>query len=194
MAQSTKKRSTRPTAGKLRGEISDAAVLEATGKTPSRWFAILDRSGARTMTHTEIARTLNERHGVSGWWSQMVTVAYERRRGLRSVNQRRGGTFYVSVSRTLGAPVSEVYRAWEDARRRASWLGRPITVRTASRNKSMRITWDDDSSVHVYFVAKGPAKSQIAVQHEKLTSAAHVARAKTYWAKTLEKLRGRVEA
>ena len=35
------------------------------------------------MSHKEIAEYLNEKRGVPGWWSQMVTVTYEQERGLR---------------------------------------------------------------------------------------------------------------
>ncbi|HYM80451.1 MAG TPA: SRPBCC domain-containing protein [Candidatus Limnocylindria bacterium] len=195
MAKTTKKTAASRSQAKRTGEISDEAVRKATGKTQSQWFAILDKSGARQMSHTEIARHLYEKHEVSGWWSQMVTVAYERKRGLRRVNQRPGGLFYASVSRTLAAPLSDLFEAWKNPRQRSTWLKRAITVRTATPNKSMRITWSDGkSSVEVYFLAKGAGKSQVTVQHEKLPSEAHIARTKTFWAKTLEKLKSKLEA
>jgi hypothetical protein len=34
-----------------------------------------------------------------------------------------------------------------------------LTVRTAVRDKSMRITWPDKTSVELYFVGKGARKS-----------------------------------
>jgi hypothetical protein len=60
--------------------VSDAAIQKSTGKTWDEWFPILDAWGAREKTHTEIARYVSEEHGVPGWWSQSVTVAYEPRR------------------------------------------------------------------------------------------------------------------
>jgi hypothetical protein len=35
------------------------------------------------MPHKQIAEYLYEKHGLSGWWSQVVTVVYEQERGLR---------------------------------------------------------------------------------------------------------------
>src|SRR6185503_14156858 len=123
--------------------------------------------GALSMSHTEIARRVHEDYGVSGWWSQSVTVAYERIRGLREIGQRLGsGTFDANKSKTFAAPVSRLYRAFAHKATRERWLpGVPIKIRTSIRNKSMRITWLDGTSVHVYFTVKGPRKSQLAVQH-----------------------------
>ena len=53
----------------------------------------------------------------------------------------------------------------------------------------MRITWPDETSVVVGFTAMGAAKSQIAVQHEKLTDKAAVLRAKEFWAERFDALK-----
>ena len=43
-----------------------------------------------------------------------------------------------------------------------------MTVRKATLDKSIRVTWNDGrSSVEVYFWIKGTDKSQVAVQHSK---------------------------
>ena len=54
----------------------------------------------------------------------------------------------------------------------------------------MRVTWPDETSVVVGFTAMGAAKSQIAVQHEKLTDKAAVLRAKEFWAGRFDALKG----
>ena len=63
--------------------MSDAAVKAKTGKDWAGWFGALDKAGAANLNHPQIARLLHEKHGVAGWWSQMVTVEYELARGLR---------------------------------------------------------------------------------------------------------------
>jgi len=69
-----------------------------------------------------------------------------------------------------------------------------MVVRKATANKSMRVTWADGATnVDVNFWAKGPAKSQVAVQHEKLAGVADVARRKKYWAAALSKLQAVLE-
>jgi hypothetical protein len=54
----------------------------------------------------------------------------------------------------------------------------------------MRLAWPDGTSVVVGFVAKGPAKSIAAIQHEKLATRAAADAAKRAWAERLDRLAG----
>src|SRR5829696_9174556 len=101
---------------------SDAVILANTGKRWDEWFAVLDRWGAVEQPHTEIARWVNQEHGVDGWWAQGVTVAYEQARGLRVPGQRRGGHFEVNASKTVAVPVERLYEAFADPALRERWL------------------------------------------------------------------------
>ena len=95
------------------------------------------------MPHKEIAALLNERHGVPGWWSQMVTVGYEQARGLRQKHQTTEG-YQASASKSFAVPVSKLYAAWADPKARAKWLGKPdIAVSKATPGKSLRGVWKD---------------------------------------------------
>ena len=173
---------------KLAGR-SDAIIKERTGCTWERWVKALDYAQAYTWTHREIAQHVHEKYNVPGWWAQTVTVGYERIKGLRAVGQRRDGSFEANKSRTFSVPLVRLYRAFHDARTRAQWLpGVDLTVRTATRGKSMRITWPDRTSVAVGFSGRGQGKSQVAVQHEKLADRAAQLRMKQYWAERLDAL------
>jgi uncharacterized protein YndB with AHSA1/START domain len=168
---------------------SDAVLEARTGCTWERWVSALDRVQAYTWSHREIAAHVREKYEIPGWWAQGVTVGYERIKGLRAVGQRRDGSFEATKSRTFAVPLVRLYRAFHDARSRARWLpGVKLTVRAATRGKSMRITWPDRTSVAVAFTSKGPAKSQVAVQHGKLADRAAAARMKQYWAERLDAL------
>ena len=168
---------------------SDAILKEKTGCTWERWVKALDYAQAYTWTHREIAKYVHEKYKVPGWWAQTVTVGYERIKGLRAVGQRRDGSFEANKSRTFAVPLVRLYRAFHDARARAQWLpGVELTVRTATRGKSMRITWPDRTSVVVGFASRGAGKSQVAVQHEKLADRAAAARMKQYWAERFDAL------
>lgn len=171
--------------------IRDESVREKTGKGWQQWFAILDEAGAASKPHKEIAAWLHDNHAISGWWSQMVTVAYERERGLREVHQKCEGDFEVSVSRTMGVELATLYQAWSQARQRKRWLGDPdFEVRKATRDKSMRITWVDGTThVDVHFYGKGDTKSQVTVQHRKLMAASDVDVKRAYWAEQLGRLK-----
>lgn len=66
------------------GGMSDEAVRKRTGRTWTEWVEVLDAADAVRWPHAKIARHLYEDHEIPGWWAQMVTVGYERIRGLRS--------------------------------------------------------------------------------------------------------------
>jgi hypothetical protein len=173
--------------------VSDAAVLAKTGRTWAQWLTILDRAKAGQLTHREIAVLLREKFAVGAWWCQMVTVGYERARGRRAVNETAQG-FRAYASRTIAAPISAVYNAWMTAEARAPWLpGQRFTIRTAARNKSLRITWPDGANVEVGLTAKGPRRTIVAVQHGTLAGAAAVRGAKAFWAARLDALRTLLE-
>jgi hypothetical protein len=174
---------------------SDAVLEARTGCTWERWVRALDRVQAYTWSHREIAAHVREKYQIPGWWAQGVTVGYERIKGLRAAGQRRDGSFAATKSRTFSVPLVRLYRAFHDARTRARWLpGVRLTVRAATRGKSMRITWPDRTSVAVGFTSKGPAKSAVAVQHEKLADRAAAARVKQYWAERLDDLQALLAA
>ena len=170
--------------------MSDAAVQAKTGKDWKQWFAVLDKAGARKMSHQEIVKYLHEHEGVGPWWQQMVTVSYEQARGLRDLHQKPAG-YEISVSRTINAPVAKLFRAFTVAKSRDSWLQEEgLTIRGSIPNKSVRITWSDQkTSVVVAFVSKGDNKTQVVAQHSKLPNAKASQKMKNFWGDALDRLR-----
>src|SRR6185295_1348374 len=149
--------------------MSDAAVKSKTGKTWKEWFAILDKAGAKKMTHQEIVKFLNSEQGIGPWWQQMVTATYEQKIGRRAEHQKPDG-YEISVSRTISAPVSKLYSAFGNQKTRAKWLQEEgLVQRTAIENKSMRVSWNDKQTIlAISFLAKSDDKTQVVVQHSKL--------------------------
>ncbi|MFN2513596.1 MAG: DUF4287 domain-containing protein [Pyrinomonadaceae bacterium] len=184
-----------PTTTKATGpRMSDEAVKAKTGKNWNQWFTILDKAGAKEMSHQEIVKFLNSKHEVGPWWQQMVTVTYEQARGLRDKHEKPGG-YQISVSRTLNVPLANLYKAVANEKSRSSWLPEDgLVLRKATANKSIRVTWKDGkTSLEISFYAKGDGKSQIVAQHSKLPDAKAAAKMKTYWSKALDRLREAVE-
>jgi hypothetical protein len=171
---------------KQTARISDDAVQSKTGRTWNEWFGILDAAGARELGHQEIVAVLG-RHEVGPWWQQMVTVHYEQARGMREKHQTASG-FTANASRTLAIPVDRLFEAWSDEAFRRRWLPAEMTIRKATPDKSLRISWGDGTNVDVGFFPKGEAKSQVAVEHAKLPDAEAVTRAKAYWKQALGRL------
>jgi uncharacterized protein YndB with AHSA1/START domain len=170
--------------------IGDGALKAKTGKNWDEWFKILDRAGASKMNHTAIATYLYDRRGCPGWWCQMVAAGYEQARGLREKYQTPRGGYEISVSRTMSAPATALFKAWRDGEARERWLPQQaLTIRKATPNKSLRITWADRrTSLDVYFYPKGLHKTQVNVQHRKLPDGAAATRMKRFWAVALGRL------
>ena len=169
--------------------MSDAALKNKTGRTWAEWVGILDQWDAAKKPHRDIAEHVSSL-GVPGWWTQTVTVGYERIRGLREKGQRRtSGLYEASKSRTFNVPVKKLFAAFANARTRSRWLPDvKLEVRTATAPKTMRLTWEDDTLVQLYFVPKGAAKSVVTVQHGKLPSKAAAVTMKEFWHERLTAL------
>jgi hypothetical protein len=176
--------------GALAG-MSDLKLKAKTGCTWERWVHALDHYGAEQMAHRDIVALVSKKYKVDSWWSQTVTVGYERIKGLRTRGQRRDGTYEASKSRTFNVPVTRLFDAWADAGARRRWLdGAKVKVRTATAPKSMRLDWDDRSIIAVGFTAKGRSKSSVAVQHTKLPDRQTADQVKQYWSDKLDALGG----
>lgn len=169
-----------------RAGTSDETIKEKTGCTWERWVYALDRKGAETMSHREIAALVSSKYKIGGWWSQAVTVGYERIKGLRARGQRRDGSYEANKSRTFNVPVATLFAAWADESVRRRWLdGAPSKVRTATAPKSMRLDWGDGGIIAVGFMSKGAAKSAVALAHTKLPDKETAERFKQYWSERL---------
>lgn len=168
--------------------MRDDAVAAKTGRTWAQWLEVLDAAGAAAMTHTEIATLVHTKFEQTGWWSQMVTVGYERLRGRRQKNQTTSG-FAVSKSKTFALPLATVLAAFAPRARRG-WLGDAPAKQRKSTDKVVRWTTDDGSFVDVYLWPKAAAKTLVSVQHTRLRSSADVETARAAWGERLQSLAG----
>jgi len=177
---------------KTRNIISDKLVIEKTGKTIEEWFKILDKKGAKNLKHEEIFNLVSSLDGLKslGQWNQnLLTTTYEWNRGLKERGQRNDG-FEISVSKTIEVPASRIFDYWNEESLRSKWLTeKKFIIRKATENKSLVITWKDDSTVRVELYKKSDAKSQVVVQHMKISDSKTAERAKDYWSKNLEILK-----
>jgi hypothetical protein len=175
--------------------MDDAAVIKATGKTLGEWFAILDGRGAPEIPHKEIARLLHDECGVPGWWSQMVTVEYERRIGRRETGQEQSGEFTTTVSKTLPGTMDEALGRWlaalpaggaEAAFDGVAFAAEPSVSRT-EKWRYWRVRLADGAKVTVTIGAKpdggkaGGEAALLAVETGKLAGRAEIQRWKAFW-------------
>jgi hypothetical protein len=167
--------------------MSDASVSKRTGRSWDEWVVVLDGAHAAERPHGEIAKMVSSL-GVPDWWSQMVTVGYERIRGLRERGQRRDGGYEASKSRTYNVPVATLFDAFVITSQRNRWLPVRVAVRSAAPRKRMRIEWNDKTVVQVGFLDKGSSKSAVAIQHQKLRDKTAAATMKQSWAEYFDTL------
>jgi len=172
--------------GRIAG-LSDASLKKATGCTWERWVKTLDKAGAVEKSHRDIAAIVSK-FGTPSWWTQMVTVGYERIRGLRDKGQQRGGGYRTSKSRTFDVPLARLYGAFADTRTRLRWLDAKVTVTSSTPNKRMRLAWDDGTFAIAGFYAKGPSKSMVAVEHDKLAGKTAADAMKKAWGAYFDRL------
>ena len=182
--------------------LGEAAVVAKTGHGYEHWFTVLDTFGAAAKGHTAAARHLANDHGVPGWHSQGITVAYERARGLRAVNQASTG-FQVSVSKVVPADMDTALSALRAAARR-KWLpgadpalrgaldaalaaGAKGVVRGPKRAR-VRYKWGT-TNVELVFEPRGTGTSVVA-SNTKLRDAAAVAERRALWRVALDALKG----
>jgi hypothetical protein len=175
--------------------VADATVRDRTGKSWDEWLALLDRAGvaARKFDHHNFDHNrawqavMKFLPGSDGWWAQMVSVGYERVRGLRAMNQSCNGDFQASVSRTLVGSLEKVYSAWEE--NCARWLDAPgLTFTKFNRGKNIRARWPDGTLIDIRFTGKGPDKCQVVADTTKLDGAQAVAAAKAFWQQQFARL------
>jgi hypothetical protein len=168
--------------------MADAAVKAKTGKDWKGWFAVLDKAKAAKLPHREIAALLHEEHRVPGWWCQMVTVEYERARGLRTRHETASG-YSVSVTKTLPAGLPALYAVVADAKKRARWFPKGRFVASSlTKDKYVRGSWNGAARLEIGFYAKGEGKAQIAVQVNKLAKKDDVDGERAAWKAALDKL------
>ncbi|HET8569814.1 MAG TPA: hypothetical protein VFM93_12620 [Candidatus Limnocylindria bacterium] len=166
---------------------SDGTVKRATGKGWPEWVRVLDAAGAKEKPHRDIARYVASL-GIPGWWSQTVTVGYERIRGKREIGQRSDGRYALSKSRTFAVPASRLFDAFAKPRVRVRWLPDPLSVRRSAPGKVIRMERRDGTRIDVWFTEKGPSKTTAALEETNVGDRATVERRKAYWAERFDAL------
>ena len=174
--------------------MSDATSLKKTGHALDHWFAVLDRFGAVEKGHTAAARHLSGEHKIDGWYAQGLTVAYERARGVRGMNQRCDGAFEVSVSKVIAAKPSQIVKALKDGRAWTDGVD-PLLLKAlaaaikdkkskgfisrADGQTRFRYKWNE-TTVQFNMYPKG-AKTSFVVQHMNLAGAESVEAFRAKW-------------
>ena len=165
--------------------VSTDAVARRTGKTWDDWFDVLDTAGAQNLDQRGIIAILAQKHGIGPWWQQMIAVGYE---SLRSKAEKPATSdgFQINSHCTLDAPVTRVFRLWNDPGERARWLSdERFVVRGATPDKVIRARWGKGNSHVAVSFSEKSGKTEVNVDHQQIESRAAAEQMKTYWSKKL---------
>jgi hypothetical protein len=189
------------------GGLSDPKAIEHTGHDLAHWFAVLDRFSQGRKDHKAAARHLSEDHAVPMWYCQGITVAWERARGQRVMNQSCDGDFQVSVSRVVPVGLSRLFALLGDRRERAAFLKEadPALVRALTaaleggqskglrmvnpKRARLRYKWEPGTVEIAIEDRPGGGKCTIVAANEGLTRASAVDERRAVWRDALDALR-----
>ena len=171
-------------------EVDDASVSKATGHAWEHWCQQIESAGLGDAPHPQIAAWLYEHTGLSRWWSQTVTVGYERISGRRLPHQRADGLFAVGRSRTVRTDVQALRDALLDERERADLLpGHPTELRSKPDSRDVRLAIGPGVAIiRIDVLADGRAR--LAVDHCGLPDSDTVEYWRHWWGEWLEALEG----
>lgn len=169
-----------------RPEMTDEAVLAATGRGWDAWCDVLDAWPGDAGDHGAIVDHLQAAHGVPGWWAQTVAVGYERITGRRLPFQRADGTFSAGKTRTVTADSEALRRMLLDDRGRSDLFpGLDTELRSRPTSKNVRLGIGPGTA-EIAMDARAGGRVTVTVAHERLPSPDDVDRWKAYWAAWLE--------
>ncbi|HVY31219.1 MAG TPA: hypothetical protein VHB79_31900 [Polyangiaceae bacterium] len=165
--------------------VSTDAVMRRTGKSWDDWFEVLDTAGAQTLDQRGVIAILAQKHGIGPWWQQMIAVGYESLRGKSDKPPTPDG-FHINSSCSLNAPVTRVFKLWNDAGERARWLADDrFVVRGATADKVIRARWGKGTSHVAVSFSEKSGRTEVSVEHHQIETSAAAEQMKAYWAKKL---------
>jgi uncharacterized protein YndB with AHSA1/START domain len=201
---------------KKRTRLTEESVVRATGMGWAHWFKVLDKFGCKEKGHKESAKFLLEKHKLTPWWSQTVTVEYEVAKGLRKPGQRSDKKYALDVHRTVAASADACWAAWTTAKGLGGWFnsrvkvdlhvggtytgagGDRCTYKSIVPNKKLRMTWENPkhttgSVVEVTFQKLDKSKTRVSVSHAKIANRAEMLDLKKAWSGVMDEFRAYVE-
>lgn len=198
--------------------VTDAACKAATGKTLKQWFKVLEENPAlNTKRRDAISWMYDQMENRSDvWWPTTIWVEYERSKGVVNKKDGRIEGYNICVTKTLAAPLSEVFKAWTDVKALNTWFGSKVKVKVADggtfedgdgnsgeytrvrKDKDLRFTWthpDAEAStlVDVAFSDKGKGKTGLMLNHQRIQNRNEADGLRRAWGQCFDLLKDFVE-
>jgi hypothetical protein len=191
--------------------ISGPSVKKGTGKDWKEWVSILEKSGARGLTHKEIVAFLKKRYKLTPWWQQSVTLGFEIHIGRRVEGRNERGEHALTATKSLPVPQKDVWKFLNSEKGVRVWL-QPMSdfelkkgmsfereggifgeVRTCKAPLRARIAWQDiewlkPSILQIYVVPRPKGKSILVFNHEKIMKARDRDELRAHWKNVLNRI------
>jgi uncharacterized protein YndB with AHSA1/START domain len=194
--------------------VTNEAAKTATGKTLDQWFAELDKADGLKLGRREINNRLYAQK-LDPWWCATIAVEYEKHHNVRKKDGLFEG-YFVCVTKTIAAPVAEVYKSWSNGAELSKWFGAAAkadvkdggtfeskdgdkgTFLRVRENKDLRMTFETAGStaptqVDVQFQDKGKGKTGLLVNHTRIQTREEADGLRAAWAQALDQLKATCE-
>lgn len=175
--------------------INTASIEKATNKSWEQWISELDESGARELSHTDLARKLYDELNGSlenpGWWAQGITVAYEQHIGKRMPGQLANGLFELAVSKTAEMSRDELFEKVVKWFEKQNELNGSESLKQRSSKTPKRSTWRCDFADGSKFsatVEESKEKSKLILTHTAVPTKEEADEWKEFWRNIADKL------
>ncbi len=187
---------------------STESVKKATGKSWRQWVDILEKAGARVLTHQEIVKLLKTKYKLKPWWQQQVTCGYEENIGRRLPGRNGKGFFSATITKTMQFDQKTVWRCLTSSEGIQIWLN-PMSdfafapknsfeieggifgeIRTMKAPTRVRMTWQDsdwDKStvLQIYVIPRSKGRAMLVFNHDNITTAAIKSSLRQRWRKAI---------
>ncbi len=196
--------------------VTDAACKKATGKTLKQWIAELDKRGGTDQKRRDAINWLYDQMGKDMWWSTTAWVEFERSHGVVNKKDGLAEGYNICVTKTIVAPVADVYRAWTGAAPLKKWYGSGMKAKVSDggafedeggnsgeylrvrADKDLRFTWNHakaeaSTRVDVAFADKGKGKTGITLNHQRIQNRGEADGLRNAWGAAFEKLKELLE-
>lgn len=190
--------------------VTAAASQAATGKTLDQWFAELDKLDGIKLGRGAIGKHLQALK-VDPWWIATICVEYEKHHNMRKKDGLYEG-YFVCSTKTIAAPVAQVYAAWASNECLNQWFGartkaevkdggayanadgdHGVFLRVRS-DKDLRLTFENPAfsaptQIDVQFQDKGKGKTGVTLNHTRIQTRAEADGLRAAWAEALDRLK-----
>jgi uncharacterized protein YndB with AHSA1/START domain len=179
-----------------------------------QWFAELDKMDGLKMGRRAINNHLYEQK-IDPWWCATIAVEYEKHHELKKKDGLYEG-YFVCSTKTIGAPVKDVYQAWTNSESLSKWFGAGTKAEVKDggtfqnkdgdkgsysrvrENKDLRFTLENKAfaapvMIDVQFQDKGKGKTGLLVNLQRIQNRAEADGLRNAWAEALNQLKSLLE-